>query len=79
MDGERRIVKNRERITVTDFEQTATLPENADKRLAFVGRAVAVVSSERSDESRPLNIKVTNDLAAGMVVWGVRPELQARV
>lgn len=144
-------MKNRERITATEFEQIATLPENADKRLEFISGeifevvsndnasaiaqiitgllfiylrsndigwltgsdggsvvageryipdvafltyenhptrlgvayrptppdlAVEVVSSERSDENRTLNIKVTNYLLAGTVVWVVRPEYQ---
>jgi Uma2 family endonuclease len=139
----------RERIPVEDFDQMVHLPENADKRLEYVGGeiyelvsndiaakitglihgylfvyllknkigwlssaeggfmvmgeryvpdvaflayetqpettgvayrpippdlAVEVVSSERSDENRNLNIKVSNFVAAGTVVWVVRPE-----
>jgi Uma2 family endonuclease len=56
--------------------------ENHPTRLGVAYRpnppdlAVEVVSSERSDENRKLNIKVTNYLLAGTVVWVVRPELQ---
>ena len=37
------------------------------------GLAVEVVSSERGDENRILAVKISNYLAAGTVVWVVRP------
>jgi Uma2 family endonuclease len=56
--------------------EKAAKPEPIDYNPVPPDLAVEVVSSERSDENRTLNIKVTNYLLARTIVWVVRPEFQ---
>jgi Uma2 family endonuclease len=77
-------------LTVAEFDRLAELPENADKRLEFIGGEVIEVPSNAysselaitvevvspNDDNEKLLIKVSNYLAAGTVVWIVRPGTQ---